>query len=70
MAEQPAVKAWPLTCEEAAKRAGVPWICCDSCHDDADHWGFELLEVDMGGVEAYVCCAIDRAIERAEPPDA
>ncbi len=64
MGGEQAVKIWPLTCKEAAERAGVPWACCESCHQDAE-FTYEglIFEVNVGSAEAVVCCEMARAIE-------
>jgi len=33
--------------------------CCDSCHEDADEYGYDLCEVEIGPDEyAVVCCKV------------
>lgn len=42
-----------------------PWFpgCCDSCHDDANSYGYELFEfVDEDKKEYRVCCRVRNAI--------
>lgn len=35
----------------------LPPGCCSSCHDDED-FGYPLLNPDIDGEEAEICCAI------------
>jgi hypothetical protein len=35
--------------------------CCEICHTFSPHYEMTLLDVEGGG-EAYICCAIDRAL--------
>jgi len=55
-------------CEEAAKRFGIPFECCTSCHEDADEWGFNLCTIEA--IEGYfsVCCEIWKAYENKNKP--
>lgn len=41
-------------CEQIAAQYNFPVDCCWSCHDDANEYGYNMLEVD--GLE--VCCRI------------
>jgi hypothetical protein len=36
-----------------------PKECCDSCHEDRDEYGYEMVTLD----DAEVCCAILRLLE-------
>jgi len=39
---------------------------CDSCHDDEDQFGFELLEYGVGDVTFSVCCEVARMLDFAD----
>ena len=39
--------------------------CCEICHTFAPHYEMSLLAVEGGG-EAWICCAIDRALNPQE----
>lgn len=39
---------------------------CDSCHEDADSWGFELMDYRVGDVTLMLCCRVARALGLAE----
>ena len=39
--------------------------CCVSCHEDAEEWGYDLIEVlDIDG--SRVCCAVSRWADENE----
>lgn len=39
-------------------------ICCDSCHDDFDEYGYDLIHVDLpNGSEALVCCRVSGILD-------
>lgn len=35
--------------------------CCDSCHEDAEEYGFDLCEIEVGGDSYWVCCYVQVA---------
>ena len=60
-----------LRCNEVMKlldpsfepRGGyLPPGCCPSCHEDEDY-GYALLNPDINGQEAEICCAMYRKVE-------
>lgn len=56
-----------LDCPEFAARLGLECGCCGSCHVDADEFGYRLIELDLGDVEAWVCCRMAAAYEELKP---
>jgi recombinational DNA repair protein (RecF pathway) len=58
-----------LGCAELKEALGLSpdFPCCISCHEDADEWGFPLMEVAHQGKDYEVCCEVARAwIKRAK----
>jgi hypothetical protein len=46
--------------------------CCEICHSLSPHYEMSLLDVEGGG-EAWICCALDRALnpqKQAQPASA
>jgi len=35
-------------------------FCCESCHEDAEEGYFDLMETEVMGVSARLCCALYR----------
>lgn len=46
-----------LGCAEVSKIIGYEGPCCDSCHDDGE-LGYDMLDVEVDGREAEVCCHV------------
>ena len=53
-----------LCCNEAAELIGDCFDgCCQSCHEDADEWGYDLCYFRFNGIEYEVCCQVMLAYE-------
>lgn len=51
--------------------AGIPSECCDSCHEDDEEFGIEMIFLEddnLPGVDAYVCCGIAQAVDTSDKP--
>jgi hypothetical protein len=42
-----------------------PWVMshCDSCHEDNDSYGFDLMDIEVGCVTFGVCCDVWHALD-------
>lgn len=40
---------------------GLP--CCSSCHEDNDHYDYDLCDAERDGHKFYMCCRGCRAIK-------
>lgn len=50
--------------EDAIARLIKSDRCCPSCHEDANEYGYDLMEIELGkNRTAYVCCDIFNAFE-------
>jgi hypothetical protein len=57
------------SCEEAAKRFGIPWACCISCHDEwAEGYGSPMEKVIEGEGYFNLCCQMINTIDALEAP--
>ena len=46
------------------RRRGFEIDHCDSCHEDQDEWGYEMIEIDLGnGRRTEVCCRVSEIWE-------
>lgn len=41
----------------------LKFSCCNSCHDDHNEFGMDLLDAEYNNEEYYVCCGAIVAIE-------
>ena len=47
------------------RRRGFEIEHCDSCHEDQDEWGYEMIDFDIGkGRRAEVCCRVSEIWEK------
>jgi hypothetical protein len=51
-------------CEKAAKALDLGEIkCCNSCHEDADEYGYEMCHIYIGSDWYEVCCSVSVAVK-------
>jgi len=59
-----------LRCYEFIQ-AGLPNECCESCHEDDEEFGYDMIYLDVDGhpeIHAYVCCGMSRVIDAQTEP--
>jgi hypothetical protein len=56
-----------LVCEDFEDEPGFPG-CCDSCHEDANIYGYDMLDGRLDDGRWYsVCCSISRWLDERKP---
>lgn len=53
------------SCKDAQITFPLAPGCCTSCHEDDDEGYFELSQINVGGTEYTVCCAVHEFLQEA-----
>lgn len=58
-----------ITCSMLTRMGTLTDVpCCDSCHEDADSYGYDLFEIQWGPWIVLVCCRKAEAFDKTAPP--